>query len=77
MKLLQDEEEEPNNVQRRIHQLIEVQQKRESVLVKSQEHQERMKNIFDKRDKERNFDYWRSGFKMGCKKRGQRKAWKV
>jgi hypothetical protein len=56
MKLLHDEEKEPNNLQTRFHQLIEVQIKREYVLVKSQEHQQREKNIFDKRAKDRNFD---------------------
>jgi hypothetical protein len=40
---------------RRINQLIEVQQVRDQVQLKSQAHQERMKEIFDKRTKERRF----------------------
>jgi hypothetical protein len=55
MKLLQDEEEKSYEMQRRINQLIEVQQVREQVQIKSQVHQERIKQIFDKRTKERNF----------------------
>jgi hypothetical protein len=55
MKLLQDEEAESDDMQRRINQLIEVQHVRDQVQLKSQAHQERMKEIFDKRTKERSF----------------------
>jgi hypothetical protein len=55
MKLLQDEEAESDDMQRRINQLIEVQQVRDQVQLRSQAHQARMKEIFDKRSKERRF----------------------
>jgi hypothetical protein len=42
-------------MQRRINQLIEVQQIREQVQINSQDHQVRIKEIFYKRAKERNF----------------------
>jgi hypothetical protein len=55
MKLLQDSEEEPNDLTRRMNQLIEVQQTREQVDEKFQEYQDKMKAIFDRREKQRNF----------------------
>jgi hypothetical protein len=55
MKLLQDSEEEPNDLTRRMNQLIEVQQTREQVNEKFQEYQDKMKSIFDRRAKQRNF----------------------
>jgi hypothetical protein len=55
MKLLQDEEEKSYDMQRRINQLIEFQQVREQVQIKSHDHQARIKEIFDKRTKETNF----------------------
>jgi len=55
MKLLQDEETKPDDMQRRINQLIQVQRVREQVQIMSQAHQARIKEIFDKRTKERNF----------------------
>jgi hypothetical protein len=41
-------------MKRRIIHLIKVQQVREHVQIKSQDHQERMKEILDKRTKEKN-----------------------
>jgi hypothetical protein len=54
MKFLQDEVEEPNDVQRRIFQLIEVQQNREMLNEKSQDYQNN-KEVFDKKTKEDSF----------------------
>ena len=55
MKLLQYVEIESDDMQRRINQLIEIHHVREQVQIKSQAHQARIKEIFDKRTKERNF----------------------
>lgn len=52
MKFLQDQLEETNCLQRRIFQLIEVQQTRELLIEKSQTQKEKVKEIFDKRSKE-------------------------
>lgn len=51
MKFLQEQEAEPNSMQRRINQLVEVQQIREGIMDKTQIFQEKMKNLFDKRVK--------------------------
>jgi hypothetical protein len=55
MKLFQEIGEEPNDMTRRINQIIEVQQTREQVNEKFQEYQDRMKAIFDKKAKDINF----------------------
>ena len=55
MKLLQRLEEEPNEIQRRINQLIALQEKREEVYNSNQQSQNRMKKRFDKKVKEENF----------------------
>ena len=55
MKLMQDTEEELNDLTRRMNQLIEVQQTREKVDKKFQEYQDKMKVIFDRREKQRDF----------------------
>jgi hypothetical protein len=47
-KLLQEQEVEPDDIQRRINQLIHMQKMREQVKNMSQLHQDRMKKIFDK-----------------------------
>lgn len=54
-KFLQEQEVELNPIQRRINQLVEVQQTREGVLDKSPIFQDRMKKIFDKRAKPDDF----------------------
>jgi hypothetical protein len=54
-KLLQEKEVEPNDVQRRINQLIHMQQARKWVYNQSQLHQERIKKNFDKRSKQEYF----------------------
>jgi hypothetical protein len=48
LKFLQEEQEEPNDVQRRVFQLIEVQQAREQVNQKVVAHQNKIKATFDK-----------------------------
>ena len=55
MKLWQDENEEPNDVMRRINQIIEVQQNRAEVDVRLQKYQDNMKSLFDKKEKDREF----------------------
>ena len=51
MKFLQEQEAEPDSMQRRISQLVEVQQIKEGILDKTQNFQDKMKKIFDKRVK--------------------------
>lgn len=53
MIFLQEQVEEPNDMQRKINQLIEVQQKREEVYNKSQLF--KIKKVFDKRTKSNDF----------------------
>jgi hypothetical protein len=55
MKLLQEQEVEPNDAQRRINQLIHVQQMREQVFNNSQLHQDKMKRAFDRHTKDDDF----------------------
>jgi hypothetical protein len=49
LKFLQEGLEEPNDIQRRIFQIIEVQQKREMLNEKSKTHQRKVKEVFDKK----------------------------
>jgi hypothetical protein len=56
MKLLQEVQAEPNDSQRRINQMIHLQQTREEVFNKTQVVQGNIKKIFDKRTKEDNFE---------------------
>ena len=55
MKLIQRLEEEPNAVQRRINQLINLQEKRNEVYNNNQQSQNRIKRTFDKKIKEESF----------------------
>jgi hypothetical protein len=55
MKLWQDAKEEPNDITRRINQLIEVQQNRVEVDEKLQKYQDNMKSLFDQKAKDREF----------------------
>ena len=55
MKLLQEAQVEPNDIQRRINQTIHLQQTREEVYIKSQVVHERIKKAFDKRTKAEDF----------------------
>jgi hypothetical protein len=52
--LLQDSEGEPNHVLRRIHQMVEVQQIREQVLDRAYNHQQKIKQAFDRKNKRKN-----------------------
>ena len=56
MKLLQETQEEPNDVQRRINQMTHLMQSREEVYNITQVIQENIKKIYDKRTKEDNFE---------------------
>jgi hypothetical protein len=51
MKLLQEQEVEPNDIQIRINQLIHVQQMREEVYKNKKLHQDTMERVFDKHTK--------------------------
>jgi hypothetical protein len=55
MKLWQDANEEPNDVMRRINQIIEVHQNRAEVDDRLQKYQDNMKSLFDKKTKDREF----------------------
>jgi hypothetical protein len=55
MKLWQNANEEPNDVTRRINQIIEVQQNKVEVDDKLQKYQDNMKFLFDKKAKDRDF----------------------
>ena len=54
-KFFQEEEYEPNDMMRRMMDLVELQQIREQVAGKSEAHQQRIKGMFDKRAKVDNF----------------------
>jgi hypothetical protein len=54
-KFFQDYQEEPNDMIRRIHQLVEVQQAREQVVDRIQDQQQRIKQVFDKKAKKEEF----------------------
>ena len=56
MKLLQEMQAKLNESQRRINQMIHLQQSREEVYNKTQVVQEIIKKIFDKRTKEDDFE---------------------
>jgi hypothetical protein len=56
MKLFLEMQAEPNDSQRRINQMIHLKQSREEVYNKTQVIQENIKNIFDKRSKEDDFE---------------------
>ena len=55
MKLLQEQEDEPNHMQRRINQIIELNEMRDKAYDKVQVHQEKVKNTFETRVKEEKF----------------------
>ena len=55
MKLLQEQQDEPNHMQRRINQIIELSELRDKTYDKVQIHQEKMKNTFDRKVKEDTF----------------------
>jgi hypothetical protein len=49
------QEGEPNDMIRRMHQLVEVQQTREQLFDKAQSHQQKIKEVFDKKVKKEYF----------------------
>ena len=55
INLWHDTNEDPNDVLRRIKQIIEVQQNRAEVDVRLQKYQDNMKSLFDKKEKDREF----------------------
>jgi hypothetical protein len=55
MKLWKDAKEEPNDITRRINQLIEVQKNRAQVDEKLHKYQDNMKALFDQKDEGREF----------------------
>ena len=55
LKLLQEEQDEPNHVQRRINQIIELNELRNKAYGKVQVHREKMMNTFDRKVKEEQF----------------------
>ena len=55
MKLLQNHIEEKQDWQRRMNQLVEMQQSREQLTKKTHSYQEKMKTQFDKRAKAKSF----------------------
>ena len=54
-KFLQDQEGEPNDMIIRMHQVVEVQKTREQLFHKAQSHQQKNKEIFDKKVKKEYF----------------------
>ena len=54
-KFFQEEEDEPNDMVRRMMDLVELQQIRKQVMGKLEAHQQRIKGMFDKREKVDNF----------------------
>ena len=60
MKLIQEVQFEDDDITRRIHQTIHLQQTREEVYIRAQQLQENIKKLFDKRTKA-------SDFKIGDK----------
>ena len=55
MKLIQEQEEEPSSMQRRINRMITLEEKREHVYNESQLFQQKVKETHDKRVNEENF----------------------
>ena len=54
-KFFQEEQGEPNDMVRRMLDLVELQQVREQLVEKSETHQKKIKSIFDKKEKVDNF----------------------
>ena len=55
IKLLQDMKEEPNDVNRRMLQIVQLQQEREALIEKANIYKRKIKEIFDKTAKEDTF----------------------
>jgi hypothetical protein len=76
-KFLQETDSEPSDLTRRIHNLVELQQDRENLLGKTELHQERIKENFDKKFKIRCLQNRGFGLKVGCSQTGERETWKI
>ena len=83
MKYVQEEDSEPNPVQRRINQLIEVHQEREALCEKVQGYQNKVKQVFGKRAKMNSFKLgdmvlkWDARYEDKGKHEKFEKLWKV
>jgi hypothetical protein len=55
-KFLQDLEGEPENMVRRVHQMVEIQQIREQVMHRAYDHQQKIKQAFDKKGRKKEFE---------------------
>jgi len=55
-KFLQDLEGEPDNMVRRIHQMVEVQQIREKVMNRAYNHQQKIKQAFDRKSRKKELE---------------------
>ena len=55
MRYFQDQQEEPNHMQRRINQIIELDERRNKAYDKVQSHQEKMKILLTEESKKSNF----------------------
>jgi hypothetical protein len=55
-KFFQDLEGEPDHMVRRIHQMVEVQQTREQVMNRAYNHQQKIKQTFDRKSRKRDFE---------------------
>ena len=55
MRLLHEEDDETHPTQRRMYQLVELQQSREKFFDRTQKFHDKMKDIFDKRTKHEDF----------------------
>jgi hypothetical protein len=54
-RFFQDYQGEPDDMIRRIHQLVEVQQTREQVMGKAHDHQQKIKQAFDRKSRKEDF----------------------
>ena len=77
MKLWQDSKEEPNDITKRINQMIEVQQNRAEVDEKLQKYQDNMKTMFDQKTKDREFVPCELVLKWDARKEDSRNQGKV
>jgi hypothetical protein len=76
-KFFQDYQGEPDDMIRRILQLVEVQQIREQLMDKSHDHQQRIKQAFDRKVRKEDFQLGDLVLKWDAPKQGQRKEQQV
>ena len=58
IKFVQEIEEEPDDIRRRMFQIVQLQQEREAIKDTAEKHQKRMKDSFDKKSKKRDVRSW-------------------